>query len=143
MNLLPYIIQIFLPLFSGGALYVLFRPESLYLFRGFELTHTMPVVRMFRAWVAPARSFVPDWVIYSLPDALYTYAIIAFIFGVWKKPNLWVTAAILFALSTELAQLFSIVPGVFDPVDLALKMLCAGLAYYVNTKYQIYEKKVS
>jgi len=71
------------------------------------------------------------WLINSLPDALWMFALSLFILFIWnfkrtKASITWLIIALSIGLGYECLQLTSIIPGTFDPVDLSMIAL-AGL----------------
>lgn len=99
-------------LLAGVAIYVCFRPKAL--MNGFwtddsvQIHHTMP-----------------DWIIYSLPDALWYAALLALQPHAWWKYFPSVTGilsiiAILIPFLHEGMQFLGIVPGTFCSTDILL-----------------------
>src|SRR6478736_3226330 len=60
-----------LPVGLGGCIYVLWRSNSLFVFRWFEIAGLHPVIQRARLFTACARPHLPTWFIYSLPDATW------------------------------------------------------------------------
>ncbi len=75
-----------------------------------------------------------DWVLYSLPDALWLFAFCLFFIWVWqgqqgKLASAWRLFPAVVALVWECGQLTPFVSGTFDPIDLFFYLLAAVLAY--------------
>ena len=83
--------------------------------------------------LAAALPRFPSFVVLSLPDALWSYALVAHFGRLWTHDEhrvsrvVWVSVAVTIAIGSELGQLAGFVPGVFDPVDL----LCISVACVV------------
>jgi hypothetical protein len=95
--------------------------------------HLSEAVLRARELAAPAAERLPDFLLYSLPNGLWAYALMASVGFVWPQPGargreLWTCAVFGFAVLPELAQGLRLVPGVFDVVDLVACALgaCAG-----------------
>ena len=68
---------------------------------------------------------LPDWVRFSLPDALWVYALTFTVIALQRRSSPLVRAAYLMVPlvlgpGAELAQAVGLVPGTFDPTDLWL-----------------------
>lgn len=66
---------------------------------------------------------MPDWFIYSFPDGLWVFSYVCFMIFIWKgkinsKNIIWIIALPIYAIISELAQLFDVYPGTFDAKDL-------------------------
>lgn len=92
---------------------------------------------------------LPDWLIYSLPDALWTYSFIYSILFVWKDNDslfkyLWIILVFIFTIGSELGQLINFVPGTFDKIDLLLSSLAFIFPFIIIKRgglYDIFQKK--
>lgn len=104
---------VFLPLFVGGSIYLVCRDDSI-------------LINQY----LPDFSYqvkLPAWVVYSLPDALWSFSLMNFTLLIWQSSRpilLWSTVSIAFAISisSEIGQYLKLIPGVFDPIDLLLKI---------------------
>lgn len=81
----------------------------------------MPLLTQMRDF-ASAHS-CPEWVVYSLPDALWLTAYLLVINAIWKNKNmpyykLFVYLMPGIAIATELCQYIGVCPGTFDYADL-------------------------
>src|SRR3979411_2517688 len=79
--------HVVLPLLVVGLIYVGWRDYTLPMFRWFELVGVGPVVQQLRTTTTPLQAGLPSWVEYSLPDAMWVYALTAFMALVWKGTN--------------------------------------------------------
>lgn len=128
----------FLPLLTGGIIYLLYRPDTLLLFRWIHGSYFSDMVFIARGY----RVDLPAWVIYSLPDALWTYSMVSFYLALWNGIITgWLIAGICIGILPEIMQLPGWVPGTFDMTDVLLKAVFIALAFLhvIKTK-QIYEK---
>lgn len=120
----------FLLLTVGGAIYILYRQDSLLMFKCFEELGIAETIQYLRTTGTEHSLF--DWVKNSLPDGLWLFSYMFLIDTIWNgdKPFsyyffLWLLPFI--AISSEVLQIFGIVPGVYDTID----MLCYSVAILV------------
>jgi hypothetical protein len=77
---------------------------------------------------------LPDWVIYSLPNALWAYALTAFMLRLWGRRLTrgsapWILVGPLLAIGWEVGQSSGLVPGTFDLTDLLFVVLALAAAF--------------
>jgi len=124
-NVRHVIPHVLVPLLLGGMVYVLFRRESLLMFRWFEALGLGRSVAWLRAQAGTAGERLPRCAVMSLPAALWLYSLTAWVRIVWRKSGgnglrVWLLVALAMGAGSEAAQLLGALPGCFDPVDLAL-----------------------
>lgn len=113
-------------LFLGGSIYICFRSESILLFKWFDNIGLSNEINLIRTKTLPFAEAIPEWCIYSLPDGLWLFSYVATIYAIWGKDrpsNLWIYFIPVLAIFSEIGQLFSFVPGTFDPVDIVFYLL--------------------
>lgn len=71
---------------------------------------------------------LPEWVIYSLPNALWTYSFMFSFVLLWKNSinlysHIWFALVFFISVGSEIGQLLKIVPGTFDFIDLFLCLI--------------------
>lgn len=116
----------------GGAVYLLWRPESLRMFSWFSSLGVAQPVASMREWAAPFSHILPSWACLSLPQSLWLLSGCLAIHLIWRdcfstEEQLWMVAVLLLAIGGELGQAAGVVQGVFDPQDVVL-ILVAFLA---------------
>lgn len=132
--LLQAVIGILL-LFTGISIYLLFRSETITLYRWFVAAGMQETLVTLREGVSDWN--IPSFVRFSLPDGLYCASYIMIMDAVWKKSkySLRLLAASLIplvAIVHELLQAAGLTRGTFDWGDL----LCYSLPlllYYLLT----------
>ena len=127
------------PLLLGGLIYVGWRDQNLPMFRWFDLVGLGPLVQQLRVATAPLKDRLPFWFRFSLPDAMWVYALTAFMMLVWKEASsrmkvLWISMGLLLGAGSELGQLAGYVPGRFDIFDFVLCICAAGLALVFTSR---------
>lgn len=82
---------------------------------------------------------LPEWMIYSLPNALWAFAYSNLICLLWHQRKgwgkaLWVATAPLLPIAWELSQFLNVIPGVFCWADLSLGLVgaVAGILMFTN-----------
>ncbi|HJN73020.1 MAG TPA: hypothetical protein QGF58_03705 [Myxococcota bacterium] len=114
------------PLAVGSAVYLLWRSSALRVFdwvRALGLGGPLGSARE-----AVEGLVIPEIVLYSLPDALWTYALTAFMGRLWRgRVSLgsapWLGIGVLIGCGGEGLQAIGLLPGTFDVLDL---LLCAA-----------------
>lgn len=86
-----------------------------------------------RGRVRPLASALPEWVRYSLPDALWAFAFVSAMCAIWRHRLSaasagWIGFAVLCAGGSELGQALGVVRGTFDWHDLLLLAVACALA---------------
>lgn len=120
------------PLLAGSAIYLLWRERSLLMFAWVDAAGLGPGLDAARAATAAAGARLPRWVLYSLPNGLWIFSLNAALLQVWGggpglSRGLWLTVALALGAGAELLQLAGLLPGSFDPMDLAVCFVAAAL----------------
>ena len=120
------------PLVFGGLLYIFFRADSLLMFKWFRMLNLTNVINEIRNYTIPINSFIPNWVLYSLPDGLWLFSYVSLQLYLWKneinfKNIFWILLIPTIAISSEVGQLIKVVPGTFDLTDLFFYILGSTL----------------
>jgi hypothetical protein len=128
------LVHVALPLLVGGLIYVGWRVDHLFMFTWFDALGLTPLVEVIRAFAAPARPYVPGWVLFSVPDGTWVYAAVAFFGRLWRDGPLWaqvlwIGIAPALAIGGELGQVPGWVPGTWDWVDTLCYVVAAAVAF--------------
>lgn len=144
-NIMTYVL---LPIFIGGLIYIVSRSKSLKMFDWFEKINLSNEVSIIRDYFSNVE--LPNWIIYNLPDFLWVFSFTSFLFIIWnkkiEKENLFY---LLFPMGigvlSEFGQLFSIINGTFDKVDILFYVFGGLSSIYIISKFKInnYEKTVT
>jgi hypothetical protein len=121
---------------TGALIYVGFGPKSLYVFSWAELIGLVSGVETVRS-LFPDHSSIPSWVIHTLPDGLWTYSSTLLLIAIWerstiKAPKIWCCVPLGLAISAELGQAITLIPGTFDMYDLVSYGTGAAIAQLVG-----------
>ena len=105
----------------GCFIYIMYRQESLLMFRCFDELGLSDLVHHLRSTGTEHSLF--DWVKNSLPDGLWLFSYMFLIDAIWNGDKsfsyyffLWLLPCI--ALLSEVLQAFGVVPGVYDFIDI-------------------------
>ncbi|AFU69427.1 hypothetical protein P700755_002686 [Psychroflexus torquis ATCC 700755] len=129
-----------LTLFIGGLIYVAFRTDSLLMFKWFSAASIDTPIELIRGMTLTAKNSLPDWFLFSLPDGLWIFSYTSLVLLIWRnKINrenfFWIAIIPILIILSELGQLFNIVPGTFDLIDVLLYSLGAILPILIFTEY--------
>ena len=106
---------------TGGMIYVLYRPESLLLFRVTDSLGITPLIDILRS--NSSRVMLPSFMINSLPAGLWTasYLLMMYITTKFHTRRIRLMLALplpISAIALEFMQLLGWCPGTFDIYDL-------------------------
>jgi hypothetical protein len=135
-HLLFFAGHVILPLLVGGLVYMRWRGPDLLMFHWFRMLGVEPLVLRFNVASAGAQPGLPLWLIYSLPDGLWVYALTAFFVHIWSGVKsspvkiFFLSLSLVLGAGSELGQLVRLVPGTFDWIDFFFYIIAAVLAFY-------------
>jgi len=116
----------------ASAIYVLFRSESLLMFRWANALGLLPLIHFLRSCSFILKPILPVWIVYSLPFALWTASYMLFVQTIWLGRKciyrfiwFWIVPAV--SLTSEFCQYRQIVPGTFDIFDLLTIAIAVAL----------------
>lgn len=117
-----------LPLLIGGLIYILFRTESLLMFKWFTFINIANPIELLRETTIPTMDYFPSWFIYSFPDALWIFSYMSITLLIWrneinKQNYFWIFIMPIISILSEVGQLLNIFPGTFDLIDLIFYVL--------------------
>lgn len=121
---------ILLSLTGGVLIYAVTRSESIYLNQWLGYIGNGKLLHSFQSLLLNSQP--PQWIIYSLPDALWMLALVMLILMIWdfklhNKSIPWVVIAVLTGILYEVFQGFHLIRGTFDVGDLILMVIGALL----------------
>lgn len=132
-------IHIFLPLFIGGLIYVGFRSKSLLIYSWVDNVSLNNLIIDFRNLLKSYQ--LQNWIKYSLPDGLWTYSLTSSLCLLLKKRYqlYWFVLPFILSIGFELFQMFKIIRGTFDIIDLVVCFIAYLLSILFFKPYK-YEK---
>ena len=124
------------PLFVGAAFYLLFRPREAHFvtWLGGVAGPIGSILRATRSVTVSIGTHMPSLVLDVAPDLAWSLSLGALLGIVWRKESrrvatVWFIAGAVGSIGYELGQRWHLVPGTFDPLDLAAQTVgyVAGL----------------
>lgn len=121
-----------LPLLFGSLIYLLFRPDNILLFHWLEQIGARERIDDWRAQAAWLTEYLPGWLLFSLPNSLWTYSFAIYFTLLWRDHRLYYWVGLTWAISLlgELLQLFSWLPGTFSLIDLMFIIIAIVCSYF-------------
>ena len=123
---------------AGGLTYLLFRPCTLLMFRLVDALGAMPALARLRDWASGTGAQLPEWVVYCLPNALWSAAYILTVEALLKPSRGKVAVAGIMPVAgavSEWLQAMGVLRGTFDVLDIVAYLL-PYLAYLVSLAYR-------
>ena len=113
-----FLLYVVVPTTAGALVYVFFRSTGLLAFRWLSAIGLYDVAMECRHSVLNIH--LPDWLVFSVPDGLWVFALTSWIIQVWhgRPPCPWLLAGLVLAVGSELGQAASIVPGTYQHEDI-------------------------
>jgi len=107
--------HIVIPLAISAVIYIGLRSPHLHINR--LLIQLVPSIANVRELFASVH--LPAWFLFTLPDALWVYALTSWLLTIWGPLRpIWIGSGLMAAFLTEYAQLLGILAGTYDPADL-------------------------
>ena len=101
------------------------------------------LINLVRGFFNPFKKYLPTWIYYSLPDALWVYSFTSIYLILWNnRINYWLIIPFFFGCLLEIAQSLKIVDGTYDPIDLIFSLLAFILSIFINQLIKTNEKKI-
>lgn len=123
IRLLRLLLTVLIPLITGVIIYQLFSPAPRFFFR------FVPVI--------PFHYPLYNWISFSLPDALWTFAFVSMIRIIFSEKGYWRTVFTIITLLAgpvlEILQGLHWIYGTYDIVDFLLQPVFGGLAIWCET----------
>jgi hypothetical protein len=146
MNVVKKIMIAFIPLILGGIIYAIYRTENLKMFKWFKELGVYNEIKKIRDNYGVKTIKMPEWIIYSLPDALWLLSLNFTILIFWKfKINkhsiIWIILTTIIGLYSEIGQYLKIIPGTFDNKDLILLIIAIIVPFLFLKKIKFYNIK--
>jgi hypothetical protein len=144
-NILTYVL---LPIIIGGLIYIVSRSKSLKMFDWFEKINLSNEIGIIRDYFSSVQ--LPNWIIYNLPDLLWVFSFTSLLFIIWnkrieKENILYLLFPMGIGVLSEFGQLFSIINGTFDIMDVIFYVFGGLSSILIINKFKInnYEKTIT
>jgi hypothetical protein len=128
-----------LALLLGGIIYVLFRASEPVFFKWIPGLASDRWFNFVRHISLSFSQFLPDWIVFSLPNGLWAFAYALLITSIWAGSHsllrtFWMASIPLLVIGYEFLQYVGIIPGTFCIQDVALGMTGIITGIIVGTK---------
>jgi len=132
-------IHFILPIAIGTLIYLLFRPMHLTVFHWAETLGTYSLILKGRE-LFNIGGYIPEWIIYSLPNGFWAYSFMFFISFIWGNTKsfgktVFVVLVVVLSVGSELGQLLKLVPGTFCLTDMFFYTFGLVAGYYLSKLY--------
>ena len=132
-------------LITGSLIYICFRTNTLVMFKWFVKLMLTSAINAIREYSLPFSDKLPSWFLYSLPDGLWIFSYICLMMFIWRqiinRNNLfWFTLLPMIAILSEIGQLFQIVPGTFDIIDIVFYVVGSFLPFVFFCRWFDFKK---
>lgn len=138
------IIHCIMPLFIGVLIYIFFRTTELKMCKWFSLIGIKDYIITTKIFFLDVKSYLPNWIIFSLPDGLWTYSFSAMLYYSWDEIFLKYRILLIFPFCClfilEIIQYKNENFGTFDFADLIVSFIM-NMLLIKNLKLNNYEKK--
>jgi hypothetical protein len=141
------IIHCIIPIFLGGILYILFRSSELKMFKWFAFIGFDDEILSMRMNTLKFKNYIPDWLLYSLPDGIWVYSFTSVLLIFWdndyKNLKIWILIPFITGIIIEILQGLKLFRGTFDVLDLSFSIIAFVLSVVtINYKFKQYDKQV-
>lgn len=114
----------FAPLLAGTLIYLLWRSDSLVVFRWLDVIGLSDFVTEVRENVGISATDLPEWIRFSMPDGLWVFAATTALGAVWLEDwrvesTLWIALPLALACLVEIGQATGHIDGTFSAIDVA------------------------
>lgn len=126
-----------LPVLIGGLIYILLRTDSLLMYKWFQRTNISGSIYLIRDLTNFVNFGYYKTIINTLPGGLWTFSYTAFLLIIWRNKinfgNIYYFIFIpLIAILSEFLQLFGMVSGTFDILDILTYAIGAILPLFIH-----------
>lgn len=132
-------------LLVGGLIYVLWRNDTLTMFIWFDQIGLANLVGSMRNSAGGLSMYLPNWILFSLPNALWLFSGLLVIDSIWGNKSsasklIWFSAFWFVAVGAEVGQTLRIIPGTFDWQDITTMTLAGFSAHVLTARARLQER---
>ena len=116
---LLFLFNFLVPIFVGSFIYIVFRQKSLLVFTWISFFNLSNFVDVLRSSFSEYKTYIPGFILYSLPDGLWVYSGTVLFLKIWKNDQniiskyFWILLPFIVSLLMEFFQLFNLIKGTF------------------------------
>jgi hypothetical protein len=113
----------------------LFRSDEIYFIEWLLNQKFGEFIFQIRAYSLKFGNSLPEWFLFSLPDALWLLSLATLLLNLWKQEsiqNQWMIAILipLIAIFWEFGQFFKVLSGTFDWVDIEFYIISSAIIFF-------------
>lgn len=125
------------PLLFATLIYISFRSEKILINVLIQKTYLVNVFRNYRILLSPALHYIPSFVYYSLPSALWLFSAFNLIFSLWnfeinRYNIMWFASPLVYCVALEFMQMIHFTDGTFDIFDLIFYFVATLFFMWIN-----------
>lgn len=126
------------PIFFGGLIYIFWGAKNL-LVNQVLLDYLGATFVSFRHNTLIYRVFIPDFILYNLPDFCWVFSYTLIMIEIWRRESnfeglIWVSLGFILAAAGEIGQFLNFVPGTFDKLDLLAFVLGLTIPIFLHKR---------
>ncbi len=129
----------------GGIIYVLWREQTLLMFKWFDSLGLTPAIVSMRSSANAYLSVIPKWLCFSLPNALWFFGGVLLFSSIWKnfyaERIFWISIFAVIVIGCEIGQLAGVILGTYDNTDMVLMLMLIPLAILMGNNQVVKEVK--
>jgi hypothetical protein len=124
-------------LLVGGGIYLLLRQDLIPGVRWLVPDQLWPWVLQLRQITATVRAVAPAWLVFALPDGLWSFSYAAIMARLWMRQTgaakvFWLLTIPAMGIGSEVGQWLRLIPGYFNATDLIFATLGASLGFWIG-----------
>jgi len=114
------------------------------MFDWFEELGVLHPIKELREITNPIKSYIPNWIYFSLPDGLWTYSFTSAFLLFEDKGKYWLALPFVLSVGVEILQYLELFKGTYDPLDLLFCIVGYVLPFLIlkptESKYRLVSK---
>jgi len=129
------LLHVICPILLGAMIYILFRQNTLFVFKWIHYLSLDKIVVLLRSLVKGIK--IDNWILYSLSDGIWVYSGTSLLLVIWKyqwnkQSIIWIGFPFFISIIAELMQLFGFLRGTFCLVDTIIIIISFILALFIH-----------
>ncbi len=137
---------VIIPIFAGGLIYILTRPDSLLMFDWFKkigLGENIAKLRLEQN----IKDLLNNWIIYNFPAWIWTFSLTVLLGIIWnykinKESLMILLIPLILGISSEIFQKAELINGTFDFIDLLLYII-GGISGLLLIRLIYYKHRIN
>ena len=144
LNKIYFIFNVILPILLGGLIYTLYRSKNILLFDWYNYLGVSQNIIQFRKIFNPNDLVFSNFLTQNLPDGLWVYSFASCMLLIWRDHQsthkyLYIIIPIFLSITSEFLQLYNVLSGTYDIMDIQSYVLFSILA---KVSFKIIYKKL-